>query len=99
MNHPDGFLLNTIIQEKKRKIDSAIISTDQSDGLREMSAKEIKERVMALLNPVEEEISSAPDSLFLPRFHTYKCRYYSPPLQITILPILMRLLCNEVLFS
>ncbi|MBD5304905.1 MAG: recombinase [Bacteroides sp.] len=71
VNHLDGFLLNTIIQEKKRKIDSAIISIDQSDGLREMSAMEIKERVMALLNPVEEEIPSAPNSLFLPRFHTF----------------------------
>ena len=69
VNHSDAFLLNTIILDKKQSIDSAILSLNQNGSLREMTAMQIKEKVIELLNPTQEEPKA--DSLLLPRFHTF----------------------------
>ena len=66
-DHSEEFILNAYIREMRQKVDSVIINLMRDGLLKDMSATDIRDYVMAELNP-ETKKNKEDESLFITRF-------------------------------
>lgn len=67
LNHPEKKVLNVYIYEVKQVVDSIIINLTREGNIKKMSASEIRDYVMAELNP-ESKKQKEDETLFITRF-------------------------------